>query len=367
MEQSTRIKLAKFGVIVIGYTLAGALISLYDYYHIMSLNIVGIVIEYTFLKFGLQNILAGFFGGIMGGWFLVFYINEVYSDKSYGFLMLAVALAFISIVIILTVVIGAFIIPLNIGRPTTDPVVQQAYWAYLLDPLHLKNIIAWSVVVTLSQFLMQVNNKFGNGVLWDFITGKYHEPREEERVFMFLDLNSSTTLAEKLGHKTYHYLLRDFFADVNEVILNSHGEIYQYAGDEIIISWEDAVGTAEQRCVQCFFDIKNKINSEVERYKAEYGIVPTFKAGVHFGRVTAGEVGVLKREITFSGDVLNTTSRIQSQCKEMNVEALFSDELLARVKLSSKFLVKHMGTIKLRGKEKEVGISTVSLQNQIVG
>jgi adenylate cyclase len=35
------------------------------------------------------------------------------------------------------------------------------------------------------------------------------------------------------------------------------------------------------------------------------------KAGAHVGRVVATEVGTIKSEIVFHGDVVNTTARVQ--------------------------------------------------------
>ena len=53
---------------------------------------------------------------------------------------------------------------------------------------------------------------------------------------MFVDLISSTAIAEALGNKKYHSLLRDFYADMTNPIIYNKGEIYQYVGDEIVIS-----------------------------------------------------------------------------------------------------------------------------------
>ena len=84
--------------------------------------------------------------------------------------------------------------------------------------------------------MLQVSDKFGPGILWKFITGKYYHPRQEERIFMFLDLKSSTTIAEKMNSKKFFELLKEIFSDITEPILNSQGEIYQYVGDEVIIT-----------------------------------------------------------------------------------------------------------------------------------
>ena len=51
----------------------------------------------------------------------------------------------------------------------------------------------------LLNFILQVNKKFGQGELWAVMTGRYFKPKVEKRIFMFLDLRSSTSYAEKLG------------------------------------------------------------------------------------------------------------------------------------------------------------------------
>ena len=39
-------------------------------------------------------------------------------------------------------------------------------------------------------------------------------------------------------------------------------------------------------------------------YLQKYNVVPRFKAGAHIGNAIAGEIGIIKRDITYSGDVL---------------------------------------------------------------
>ncbi len=90
-----------------------------------------------------------------------------------------------------------------------------------------------------------------------------------------------------------------------------------------------------------------------------YGLVPDFKAGIHSGNVIAGEIGIIKRDITYSGDVLNTTSRIQGKCGEMDVDLIASDDLLTLVTLQPDFISKYMGCIKLKGKKKEIGLNAI--------
>jgi adenylate cyclase len=89
-------------------------------------------------------------------------------------------------------------------------------------------------------------------------------------------------------------------------------------------------------------------------------LVPGFKAGIHCGKVVAGEIGVIKRDITYSGDVLNTTSRILSKCEEYSEEVIASSDLLSQLHYSETYIAKSLGTIILRGKTREIGLNSLA-------
>ena len=101
------------------------------------------------------------------------------------------------------------------------------------------------------------------------------------------------------------------------------------------MAWKYEDGIKDNQCVKCFFDIKVHINILREKYLRRYGLIPSFKAGIHCGKVVAGEIGIIKRDITYSGDVLNTTSRILTMCKEFNAEILSSAELISKLSLKN--------------------------------
>ena len=96
----------------------------------------------------------------------------------------------------------------------------------------------FSLAVMVSLFYSEVSDNIGQSVLINFFTGKYHQPIEEERAYMFLDMKSSTTFAEKLGHQKYFKMLKEYYRDLSQPIVDHGGEIYQYVGDEIVISWK---------------------------------------------------------------------------------------------------------------------------------
>lgn len=213
----------------------------------------------------------------------------------------------------------------------------------------------------MTQLILQISYKFGPATFWNIIIGRYQTPKEEKRIFMFLDLNNSTGMAEQLGDESYHSMLKDFFADVTRPIMENRGQIYQYVGDEVIISWHREDGLQDQRCLRCFYDIQLAIRRKKDKYLERYGLVPSFKAGIHCGSVIAGEVGIIKRDITYSGDVLNTTSRVQSMCKQFNVELIASEDLTRDLTPCKAFHIRPLGPIRLRGKGNEVLLHEITM------
>jgi len=177
------------------------------------------------------------------------------------------------------------------------------------------------------------------------------DPYEETRVFMFLDINSATTIAEELGHIRYHNLLNDFFSDITDAIETYHGEIYQYVGDEITITWLLPDGVQNANCIKIYFAIQNVIKGRERKYLRLYGVIPTFKAGIHFGLVTVGEVGIKHKALVYSGDVLNVASRIQGLCHQFHSSLLITEELSAMIPADPGFSVNNLGQVMLKGKK----------------
>jgi adenylate cyclase len=347
VNRATQLKVKQLTVIICAWMLIGFFIAVYDHLVLLSSNAYGLPEQRSFLFSVALNMGAALTGALLGGSFLVFFVNVRYQDKPYGYTIIAVSISFILIIALIAVIVGIILTPvLSIGS-LLDTISRMA-------PRTFKNIIIWSAVVAITQLLLQVNSKFGQGSFWNIIRGKYNTPKEEKRIFMFLDLNSSTSIAEQLGDEAYHALLKDFFADITDPILENKGEIYQYVGDEVVIAWNYEDGKKDFHCLKCFFDMKLHIQKRKEKYLQRYGLIPSFKAGIHCGRVIAGEVGIIKRDITYSGDVLNTTSRILNKCGELNEEVIASADLLSEIPFVKEYITRPLGAIKLKGKTKEV-------------
>jgi adenylate cyclase len=224
----------------------------------------------------------------------------------------------------------------------------------------LSNYIFWFVVTFFTILFLSIRDKFGPITFVNFLKGKYLRPKREERIFMFMDLKSSTTIAERLGEKRYFNFLNDTFSIATPGILATKGEIYQYVGDEIVISWITKNGINRANCISCYYKMIALLKDKSDYFEKTYGTQPQFKAGLHFGHVITGEIGIVKKEIVYSGDVLNTASRIQSLCNEMNTEILISNNLVKHIDLS--FIhkkIKSIGNINLRGKQEKIALVTL--------
>jgi adenylate cyclase len=204
-----------------------------------------------------------------------------------------------------------------------------------------------------------VDRKMGPGVLRNWMTGKYYNPKEEERIFMFLDLRNSTTLAEQLGNVRFSALVRDFFRDLTDPVLESKGDVSHYIGDEAVISWTPKQGIRDSNCVLLFFRMREALAARAGYYTQRYGLVPEFKAGLHIGPVIATEVGEVKSEIVFHGDVVNTAARIQSLCAEEGCPLLLSADLAARLQVPPPYAARSLGARRLKGKTNDLQIVAI--------
>jgi adenylate cyclase len=215
------------------------------------------------------------------------------------------------------------------------------------------------VIYGLLIFFLQVNHLLGEGILWKFVRGKYHKPREEERIFMFLDMKSSTTIAERLGHVRFYALLNELFHEISYPVLQTKAEIYQYVGDEVVLTWEVDNGLENCNCLQTFFMFRERLQKNRDNYLKNFGVNPEFKAGLHFGKVISAQIGDLKREIVYNGDVVNTTARIQSECNNYQRDCLVSGALMERLRNMNGFQWEKIGAVTFRGKETQVELYSV--------
>jgi len=317
---------------------------------------------YSFVNNLLLTPFAALLTGLGIGTLEVLYVNRLFSNKSFLQKIIYKSVSYFLVILLFLFLLTSLANMVELHASLNNPAVWKNAWMFFTSAAFWTIAIYIAAIIGLSLFYNEVSDNLGNAVLINFLTGRYHTPKEEERIFMFLDMKSSTTIAESMGHTRYFKLLARYYADLSGPIVAFGGEIYQYVGDEIVVSWKTAAGLQNNNCIHCFFAMKDAIRQQAAFYQQAFGVLPGFKAGFHVGRVTTGEIGLVKKEIIFTGDTLNSTARIQELCNSYQTDLLLSGQLAERLLIMPSLRLVQLGNIELRGREEK--ITLYSLQPQ---
>lgn len=212
-------------------------------------------------------------------------------------------------------------------------------------------------------FVDELKKIIGKQTFLVFLSGIYHKPRTVNRVFMFLDLVDSTSIAEDLTHEDFHQYVNDFIIDVTEVLDSNGAEIYKYVGDEVIAVWDMGKKFKKDMIVKSLLEIEDRFVKREEYYHKKYGLIPDFKGGLHCGEVIAGEMGDVKKELVYLGDVVNTTARLVGVAGETGNRYVFSGQLKDRLGLSVDEVLILLGEKILKGKKDKFVVYALKLEN----
>ncbi len=166
------------------------------------------------------TLLASVMGWVLGA-AETLYLSKCFSQRSFGAKIIVKTCIYLISIFIFLISLTFMINSSRLSLPFYDPMVIESVFSFF------SNFVVWSIVIymgaiiNISLFILEVSDNLGQGVLKNFLIGKYHKPIQEERIFMFLDMRSSTTIAEKLGHVRYYKLLNDYYADITKCIIKT--------------------------------------------------------------------------------------------------------------------------------------------------
>ncbi len=195
--------------------------------------------------------------------------------------------------------------------------------------------------------------------LLDALVGRYKQPQEETLTFIFIDLKSSTRLAEKLGHKAYSQLVDECFALLTNCLYQHKANLYQFVGDEAVLFWSSDVASKTVAPINLYFDFCQAIKLKEEHFLTNFGEIPHFRAAIHEGTVTATVIKSTKKCIVYHGDVLNTCARMMSLCSQYNVDLLVSKNINNWLSTDKNYTTTLADEVILRGKEQQTAVYTV--------
>jgi adenylate cyclase len=253
----------------------------------------------------------------------------------------------LSIGIYTIVVAILFCIAVNIAHLLLYPFYPSPVpWSRL--PFILPIVIAFSVIGIV---VMRAVHFIGIDTLFHLMIGTYHRPVVEQKVLVFIDINNSTALAERLGNLKIKSLVGKFLFDISKPITDYGGEIYLYKGDGLIAIWDWQDAVRGDRVLRALDAIFATVRREHPNYLAQFAVIPSFRIGVHGGDVVVSEQGDTKRSIGIYGSTINIASRMEEAAKAHSVACAISGDV-------TEALSDQAGRLRRIGSERIKGIST---------
>jgi adenylate cyclase len=299
-----------------------------------------------------------FFLSMIMAYVLIFFMKNFFRKTSLWINMILKSI----ILIIAALVINFFIhftYATLIAKHAAAYAVESFYRNTFETPWLIQKVPEWIILFVLTQLIIEINEKYSPGVFVDIMLGKYVQPKDEKRIIMFIDLKDSTTIAEKLGHKEYFKFIRDFIYYISVGLMEYGGRIYQYVGDEIVVSWPDSRRNAK-KCIYALIEARKSLHRNLNSFVRNFGVVPEFKAGIHVGEVTIGEIGIIKKDLVMSGDTMNTTARIRTACNELNQKFIVSKDFLEQLSLKN-WQAEPLGPIELKGRNHTIELFALKI------
>lgn len=292
------------------------------------------------------------------GFLLVSVLRKFFQSSS---LMLNLALK--TLILVMASLIMTFFISLSYEFIIRHRTLEQAITRFFENTFRpawlLPKMVEWAILFLLTQLALEINEKYSRGVFLMIMAGKYLQPKEENRIVLFVDLRNSTPIAEKLGNKDYFKFIRDFIFCISAGIMEHDGRIYQYVGDEVVAWWPGSKANAK-KAINSLIESRKVLNKNTEIFKRHYDIVPEYKAGMHTGIVTVGQVGIAKKELVMSGDTINTASRIRSACTDLNQKFLVSKDIIDLLDLAD-WQSESMGMVDMKGKNETMELFALKI------
>ncbi|QGY44038.1 hypothetical protein GM418_10325 [Maribellus comscasis] len=236
---------------------------------------------------------------------------------------------------------------------------------FLFNSTTLFFLIVILIASYVYQLIYTIVHQNSGSPIAKIMMGYYQKPREENLIFLFLDLQSSTKFAEILGHENYSYFIQDCFRFLTNPIIVSRGRVYQFVGDEVVVTWNANKPESCKRAVDFFYLFEEELEKQKEYFEKKYGLMPVFTASINTGKVMATEVGEIKKEIAFHGDVLNTAARIQKQCKRYRKNILVTRDFASQlISAKTEYRLNYVDIVKFLGKDRIVKIYEVCREQQ---
>lgn len=207
-----------------------------------------------------------------------------------------------------------------------------------------------TLATILTNFSRLVSFKIGRGILTDFFLGQYHQPKQRERVFVFLQVTNAEVVLRNSKIEAYHQFINELFREISIIAMRHNGYVYEYVDDQIILYWKCNRSDWPGAVLNFYHEVLRSVKTQEAYFMRIYNLVPSLRWGAHGGKVIQAEIGEIKTEIVFHGDVLNTAARIAAIDRTDSNALVFSQYIFDNINPIEGVMISPMGAIELRGK-----------------
>ncbi len=178
----------------------------------------------------------------------------------------------------------------------------------------------------------------------------------KELAFLFTDIRGFTTMCEGMEPEEVVTVLNRYLDLETEIILNNHGDVDKFVGDEMMAFFEGPM--KEMNACRAAMEIRHAMMEEKERREKEGLPVVSIGIGINVGPVVFGSVGARDRmDFTSIGDTVNLAARLEGANKAYGSKSLITEAVYEKVK--EEYLCREIDMIAVKGKTEPVRIFEV--------
>lgn len=173
----------------------------------------------------------------------------------------------------------------------------------------------------------------------------------KDMAVIFSDIWGFTSISEQVSTEEVFGLLNEIWNILTPVIEAHGGIIDKYIGDAVMALFPGKPQDALLAAVEMQQRLRD-FNTGREKqglYPIRMGI------GLNTGRMILGTVGSDTRlDTTVIGDAVNVSARLESLTRLVHSNIILTSEMVDKLKDLSRFNLRHIGVLKLRGRAKEI-------------
>jgi class 3 adenylate cyclase len=178
---------------------------------------------------------------------------------------------------------------------------------------------------------------------------------------LFSDIESFTTICEKISPQVVLSVLSTYFAIASEVISGFNGTLLEFIGDGLLVCW-NAPATVQNhslKAIQACVEMQNRCRllsendgnwTEALRLVGKTHL--RVRMGVHTGQLLCGNIGASNRmKYGMLGDVVNTASRLEELNKRYQTSIIVSEAVVEAARVKKTFLTRVIDRVAVKGKD----------------